>query len=709
MRLRPAATTTVTITLVVAMATLPLREVFGGWAWTLSVIGASLAAATIASIAESTRRDLVLAEIAALTAGGAVGWSLLVPLRGRLFVDPLSSAPWRELADGMFNGWGALLEERFPLTEPAAAETFAAVVVWIATAVAVHVAARRRTALAAVGAGAFVLWISTAAALPSGLAPAIFGTGAGIMALFAISTLTRAPEQHWRARRTLALGAVAVVVGAAATLGGATSTSLEREPFDPRSSVETELRELEVPDILAEFGVRRDAGETVMTVDSAVPTSDLRLRLQVYETHDGERWLPAVQFQEVTVVPEPAVLPAGDIVRLTIAPDTFEGPWIPLPDRLIRTDLRDFRWNEDTQTALTDGAPGQFVVTGSVVPRSGLEGLDSARDDTRSEVREIPAGLPDVIRTVAETVSIDATDAIGAIDAVTARVRELGRDEDVAPGHSFGRLSDDLQAGRAAGAEQIASLHALMLRSIGIPSRLVVGYVASSPVVESADLHVWTEAAFPGLGWVPFDPVPAMSETAPTGNDDPTATTTTLVDGPVLEARALPGELGPGEDPDETQIGADRDLTIRDVLVAAAGLAVLVVLTLITTRLVRRRLRRSSSSRPDVRVLGAWAELVDRLREVGAPIAATTTIGDIVYMASAMDEELGDRVADVGELAAIARYSPGGARSDQAAKAWARLYDVESRLTVVRGRHTVALRYLDPRVLRYRAPDPSPR
>ena len=59
-----------------------------------------------------------------------------------------------------------------------------------------------------------------------------------------------------------------------------------------------------------------------------------------------------------------------------------------------------------------------------------------------------------------------------------------------------------------------------LLRSVGIPARLVSGYgpgavddATSHPgatrhVVSTSDAHVWVEVYFPGYGWVPFEPTP---------------------------------------------------------------------------------------------------------------------------------------------------------------------------------------------------------
>ena len=66
--------------------------------------------------------------------------------------------------------------------------------------------------------------------------------------------------------------------------------------------------------------------------------------------------------------------------------------------------------------------------------------------------------------------------------------------------------------------EYFASAMAVMLRSLGIPSRLVNGFhsdefndLTYNYVVRAKDAHAWVEAYFPGYGWQTFDPTPAAA------------------------------------------------------------------------------------------------------------------------------------------------------------------------------------------------------
>jgi len=64
--------------------------------------------------------------------------------------------------------------------------------------------------------------------------------------------------------------------------------------------------------------------------------------------------------------------------------------------------------------------------------------------------------------------------------------------------------------------EYFASAMAVMLRSLGIPARLVTGFrtgefndLTDQYVIRASNAHAWVEAYFPGNGWVSFDPTPA--------------------------------------------------------------------------------------------------------------------------------------------------------------------------------------------------------
>ena len=72
--------------------------------------------------------------------------------------------------------------------------------------------------------------------------------------------------------------------------------------------------------------------------------------------------------------------------------------------------------------------------------------------------------------------------------------------------------------------EYFASSMAVMLRTLGIPSRVVNGFrsdefndITGNYVVRAKDAHSWVEAYFAGYGWQTFDPTPGGNGGSPQG------------------------------------------------------------------------------------------------------------------------------------------------------------------------------------------------
>jgi len=71
---------------------------------------------------------------------------------------------------------------------------------------------------------------------------------------------------------------------------------------------------------------------------------------------------------------------------------------------------------------------------------------------------------------------------------------------------------------RAGHCEYFASAMTVMMRTLGIPSREVNGFLpgeyndlGGDYIVRASDAHSWVEVYFPGEGWVTFDPTPAVA------------------------------------------------------------------------------------------------------------------------------------------------------------------------------------------------------
>ncbi len=137
---------------------------------------------------------------------------------------------------------------------------------------------------------------------------------------------------------------------------------------------------------------------------------------------------------------------------------------------------------------------------------------------------QMPHGL-EKVKALAESITANATTDIQRARAIqrylkqnyTYTLKALQKNREVSP------IEDFLFYTKEGYCEYYATAMALMLRSIGIPARVVSGYLGGEfnrygryYIVRQKDAHTWVEAAIEGR-WITFDPTPAVSESPPSG------------------------------------------------------------------------------------------------------------------------------------------------------------------------------------------------
>ncbi len=129
-------------------------------------------------------------------------------------------------------------------------------------------------------------------------------------------------------------------------------------------------------------------------------------------------------------------------------------------------------------------------------------------------------------------------------DAVTAIERHLRRRYayDEAPPVDDVPLNAFLFVDREGYCQQFSGAMALMLRTIGIPSRVASGFSSGERErgggafqVSDRDAHSWVEVYFNGIGWVPFEPTPSA---APAGEQ--LSELASIREGPAAGPTAIP-------------------------------------------------------------------------------------------------------------------------------------------------------------------------
>jgi hypothetical protein len=204
-----------------------------------------------------------------------------------------------------------------------------------------------------------------------------------------------------------------------------------------------------------------------------------------------------------------------------------------------------------------------------------------------------------------------------------------------APGTTGDDLADFLRLKRGY-CEQYAGAMAVLVRAVGVPARVVLGYTPGQEqpdgtrLVTTDDAHAWVEAWFDGLGWIPFDPTPIAENRAVTL---PWAPRSEAPDGtvaqPTVPGATAPVPSGPTAriDRDDQFIPVDtqalQDKTSRTPWLATGGL-VLVLLGLgAVPPAVRRRARRRRLADGSPGAL--WEELLATTTDLGITVPGTST------------------------------------------------------------------------------------
>jgi transglutaminase-like putative cysteine protease len=212
-------------------------------------------------------------------------------------------------------------------------------------------------------------------------------------------------------------------------------------------------------------------------------------------------------------------------------------------------------------------------------------------------------------------------------------------DLQTAPGTSGDALVDFLFTGRRGYCEQFASAMTIMLRTLGVPARVAVGFTAGtatgdSRLITTKDAHAWVEAWFPGAGWLPFDPTPlsdgrtAMPGYAPADIPPPAGPLPLAEPSQADTTPPVPDVLAAPPPPVSTSdsglgAGTRISLTVAGslVLTALAGLSPLAV----RESRRRRRLRLVSAGGPYA-VSAAWEEVLAESADRGVVFPAGQTV-----------------------------------------------------------------------------------
>jgi transglutaminase-like putative cysteine protease len=191
-----------------------------------------------------------------------------------------------------------------------------------------------------------------------------------------------------------------------------------------------------------------------------------------------------------------------------------------------------------------------------------------------------------------------------------------------------------LEEGGAGYCQQFSGSMALMLRMLGIPSRVVGGFspggrdpAENDYLVDDTDAHNWVEVFFPDIGWVTFEPTPAAAPAGTQVNDSAIDVASPILPGvdatsdppeqrggvPTTPTPGIGGPAGGGGD--SSGLGAGSVLGLTAAIVALAALAA-----------YGFRAARRARLAPEELAAGELRELERGLAKLGSPLPPGSTL-----------------------------------------------------------------------------------
>jgi len=349
---------------------------------------------------------------------------------------------------------------------------------------------------------------------------------------------------------------------------------------------------------------------------------------------------------------EPGSTVPGDVVDVRIENVSFRDYWLPLYG--VPLDVSDVttEWAYDSNSGTAystrpreedDWRQRALITAPSVQQLREADGPEGARaaylavDGVDPRVSELTAGV------VADR--DNAFDrAVALQDFFTGSDSPFAYSLQTAPGAGDDALVEFLTVGRTGYCEQYASAMAVMLRTVGVPARVAVGFTGGTDTgdyrsISTSDAHAWVEAWFPGVGWTTFDPTPLTDGRAITppyivdARGEATPSEGSVIEdergagaAPTPQPSAAPATPEVVE-PSATTGSADQAGGVA--LWPVAVVAVVALLALLPRGLRarggRRRLAAVAAGGPDAAGAG-WAELLAESADRGAPPRPTDTV-----------------------------------------------------------------------------------
>lgn len=381
------------------------------------------------------------------------------------------------------------------------------------------------------------------------------------------------------------------------------------------------------------------------------------LRLVSLENFTGAQWAPTErEFDRGNSIasfgPPPglsdAVPTAQESTRIDIG--NLSSRWLPVPypPRSIEGVDRDWFWEPDgfSVSSPNDTARGQDYVVESLLVQPTPEQLLAAGTTVAADFEqylELPEDLPVVISDTAAGIAaaVPSNYEKAIVLQEFFRSGEFAYSEDAPVAGDYDGTGMDVVATfldlRSGYCVHFSSAMAVMARSLGIPARVVVGFLPGTPdsaddagvfTVTTHDLHAWPELYFEGIGWVQFEPTPgrgSLEDYADVSVEGvPAPVPTPAAEAPTPTPTIPLDDVDPGADDAGAPAAAATQTALPRLLLAllvVAGISLLPASVRLGQRmLLARRLLAGEATAVD-----AWREVLRTAVDFRIPVAETST------------------------------------------------------------------------------------
>jgi hypothetical protein len=220
--------------------------------------------------------------------------------------------------------------------------------------------------------------------------------------------------------------------------------------------------------------------------------------------------------------PAPGQQSSDQTTKVTIAGVNWSDVWLPVFG--MPTNLRgvspDYRYDTDSGIVYSEQtrSPGDYTEQADLTEPTAAALRDAGSDFSQvpkkyTRISGVDPRVSDLARRVTSTASTEFDMVQDIYNYFRSPNSGFTYSTQTAPPVTGDALVDFLFHGKTGFCEQYASAMGVMLRTLGIPTRVAIGFTdgfeaQGHRTITSQDAHAWDEVYFPGYGWVTFDPTP---------------------------------------------------------------------------------------------------------------------------------------------------------------------------------------------------------